>query len=238
MKNRTILGIVCIILAAVVMFGVSPVINRMVAEKLTVCQVNKDIKQGHVITATDVTKVEIGGYGVKGGVIKDENQLVGKYAKSDIYPNINLYPDMVTEKADSAEDVFKSLDGNKLAISVTIPSFANGLSGKIQNGDIVSVIAVTNSGSTIPAQLTYVRVITATTSKGMDADHTSSKDDNSNDMPATVTLLVNPIQAKLLAGYDQNAKIHLALVYRGSDENATKFLAAQAKIFSESGDAQ
>lgn len=234
MKNRTILGIVCVILAAAVMFGVSPLINRMAAGKITVCQVSKVIEQGQVITAEDVVKVEIGSYGIKAGVIKDEKQLIGKYAKSDIYPNINLYPEMLSDKADSAEDVFLSLDGTRLAVSVTIPSLANGLSGKLQNGDIISVITVQDGNSTIPPQLTYVKVITTTTAKGTDSDSLTPKDDGTTDLPATVTLLANPEQAKLLAGYEQNAKIHLALVYRGNAENAEKFLAVQDKIFTES----
>lgn len=100
--NRTIIGIFCIILAVAVMFGISPIINRMAAGKSTVCQVNKVITQGTIITADDVIKVEIGTFGVADGFIKDETQLVGKYAKSNIYPNINIYPMMISDKADSA----------------------------------------------------------------------------------------------------------------------------------------
>lgn len=81
----------------------------------------------------------------------------------------------------------------------------------------------------------YVKVITATTAKGTDNDSLAPKDDGTADLPVTVTLLANPEQAKLLAGYEQNTKIHLALVYRGgSTENAAKFLEAQDKIFTES----
>lgn len=232
--NRTIIGIFCIILAVAVMFGISPIINRMAAGKSTVCQVNKVITQGTIITADDVIKVEIGTFGVADGLIKEETQLIGKYAKSDIYPNINIHPMMISGKADSAVDVFKSLNGSQLAISVTIPSLANGLSGKIQNGDIISII-VTGNGteSVIPPQLTYVKVITATTNKGSDSDNVNVKEDGTNDLPATITLLVNAEQAKLLAGYEQNYKIHIALVYRGTTENAARFLEAQEKIFTE-----
>lgn len=117
---------------------------------------------------------------------------------------------------------------------MTIPSLANGLSGKIQNGDIISII-VTGNGteSVIPPQLTYVKVITATTNKGSDSDNVNVKEDGTNDLPATITLLVNAEQAKLLAGYEQNYKIHIALVYRGAAENAARFLDAQEKIFTE-----
>ena len=119
MKNRTVLGILCIILAIGLMFGVSPFINRITSGKITVCQVNRKISQGQMITVDDIVKVEIGSYGVKEGVIKNEEQLVGKYAKSDIYPNINIYPEMISDKADSADDI---LNLNGVAMSISTPS--------------------------------------------------------------------------------------------------------------------
>jgi pilus assembly protein CpaB len=135
MKNRTIIGIICVILAVTVMFGVSPIVNKMASGKMQVVQVTKKIEQGQLITSEDITKVEIGSYGV---------------------PNINIYPVMISDTADSANDIFKTLNGTQQAISVTISSFANGLSGKLQNGDIISVITVSNNESIIPAELTYV----------------------------------------------------------------------------------
>ena len=235
-QNRTLIGIICIVLAVALMFGVSPLIGKMVSEKVDIYQVNKTIEQGQLIHADDVVKTTIGAFGVADGYITEENQLVGKYAKSDIYPNINIYPEMVSNKADSADDVFNTLDGSELAMSITIPSFANGLSGKLQNGDIVSVIVTKDTGSTIPAELTYVKVITATTNKGTDSNEVTPNDDGTTDLPSTVTLLVNPTQAKLLGSFEQTATMHLSLAYRGNSDNANKFLTEQESVFTEQTD--
>jgi pilus assembly protein CpaB len=185
MKNRTIIGTICIILAVTVMFGISPIVNKMASGKMQVVQVTKRIEQGQVITAKDITKVEIGSYGIKDGTIKDEKKIVGKFAASAIVPNINIYPEMLSNTADSADDVFKTLNGTQQAISITISSFANGLSGKLQNGDIISVIAVSNNESIIPAELTYVKVITATTAKGTDSDQLTPKDESTTRNPSS-----------------------------------------------------
>ena len=235
MKNRTIIGVICIILSVAVMFGISPVINKMSSKKIEVIQVSKKVKQGEKITADDVVKVTIGSFGVNEAVIKDKKQVVGKYAASDIIPNINIYPEMLTETLDNAEDVFKSLNGTQRAMSISISGFANGLSGKLKNGDIISVISIADNKSVIPAELTYVKVITVTTSKGKDGDELTPNEDGTTDLPSTVTLLVNPTQAKLLALYEQNVKIHLALVYRGDSENADKFIDIQNKVFEKVG---
>jgi len=230
MKNRTIIGIICVILAVTVMFGVSPIVNKMASGKIQVVQVTKKIEQGQLITAEDITKVEIGSYGVKDGVIKDEKQIVGKFAVSTIIPSINIYPEMVKTTADGADDIFKTLDGTKQAISITIENFGNGLSGKLQNGDIISIIVIEENKSSIPAELTYLKVITTTTAKGMDSDNATKNDDRTVDHHTTVTLIVNSAQAKQLALYDEKAKLHLSLVYRGNTETANKFLDAQNKV--------
>ena len=66
-----------------------------------------------------------------------------------------------------------SLDGSKYAISVTIKSFATGLSGKLESGDIVSVLVADYQGmgeTVIPPELQYVEVISVTASSGYDAN--------------------------------------------------------------------
>ena len=235
MKNRTIIGIVCVVLAIAIMFGVAPLMNTVASGKIEVVQVVKRIEQGQLITADNITKVQIGSFGVKNTAIKDDKQVVGKYATGTIMPNNCIYPEMVSDDSDSAESVFRQLDGTQQAISITIPSFANGLSGKLQNGDIVSVAVVSENESTIPAELTYVRVITTTTAKGTDSDQLTTNEDGTTDLPATATLLVTPTQAKLLALHDQKAKIYLILVYRGDSETAGKFLEAQNEVLTNGG---
>jgi pilus assembly protein CpaB len=55
--------------------------------------------------------------------------------------------------------------------------------------------------------------------------------DEDQELPSTVTLLVNQEQAKLLAELEEKSKIHVALVYRGDIETSNKFLEEQDKVF-------
>ena len=75
-----------------------------------------------------------------------------------------------------------------------------------------------------------MRVITSTTAAGLDKDELIQNEDGTYELPSTVTLLVNPLQARLLAGYENNSKLHAVLVSRGNDKQATKMLAEQAVI--------
>ena len=56
-------------------------------------------------------------------------------------------------------------------------------------------------------------------------------EDGTYELPSTVTLLVNPAQATLLAGYEASGEMHLSLVYRGDEAAANRFLQAQDKVF-------
>ncbi len=236
MKNRTILGIICIVLAVAVTFVVAPLVNKAAAGTTNIIRMNKDISQGKKITADDIMVVKVGSTGLQDIVIKDKIAVIGKYATCDIKANTNILSTYLTDTADNADDVFRTLDGTKQAISITINSFAGGVSGKLKNGDIISVIVTTDKGTTIPVELSYVKVITTTTQKGTDKDELAQNEDGTYDLPSTVTLLVNKVQSTLLAQYEKDGKIHLSLVYRGNQATADNFLKAQDKVFTQSAD--
>ena len=52
-------------------------------------------------------------------------------------------------------------------------------------------------------------------------------------LSSTVTVLVSPEQARLLAELEQGGSIHAALVYRGSSGNAKQFLEEQARVLED-----
>ena len=140
----------------------------------------------------------------------------------------------ITAVEPAAENAYLyHLDGKKQAISISVKAFANGLSGKLKSGDIVSVIApdYKKQGTTeILPELKYMEVIAVTASSGNDANTEAQEEGEEKELPGTVTLLAAPEQSKLLAELEAEGKIHLSLVYRGERENAEKFVAAQDSI--------
>ena len=86
--------------------------------------------------------------------------------------------------------------------------------------------------TSIPAELQYVEIISVTASTGYDANTGEAKDDE-KELPSTVTFLVLPEQAKVLAELEQVAKLHLALVYRGTVDGAKQFIEAQDELIEE-----
>ena len=234
MKNRTIIGIICIVVALIVSFAIAPLVNKFADSRVDIVRITRDVTQGHRLTADDIEIVTIGSFGMPADVITDKDAVIGKYAACDLKKTDFLLPSKISDNADSAADVFMNLDGSQVAMSITIPSFAGGLSGKLTNGDIVRLIAYTDADgenlAVVPEALQYVRVITSTTAAGLDKDELIQNEDGTYELPTTVTLLVNPLQAKLLAEYENNSKLHAVLVSRGNEKQATKMLAEQAVI--------
>lgn len=233
MKNRTIVGIVCIVLALVVTFAVAPLVNKLSDSRTDIVRLKNDIVQGHMIQESDIEVVTVGSTGLPTNIITKKEAVVGKFAACDLKANTDLLQSMISDKSDSADDVFHTLDGKKQAISITISSFAGGLSGKLENGDIVSLVIFENetNEATIPGGLTYVKVITTTTAEGFDKDELTPNEDGTYELPTTLTLLVNPTQAKMLVEYENRGVIHADLVYRGDSKTAQKFLDAQDLYF-------
>lgn len=237
MKNRTIIGIVCMVIAVVITFVIAPVVNNLASDTTSVIRLAKDVKQGAPITEADIETVKVKTNTMPDGVLKNKREVIGKYATSNLFAGDYFTKAKVSGEANTADDVFASLDGSKVAVSVTIDTFAAGLSAKLQNGDIISLIVTPkNTKETeIPEELTYVKVVTTTTAGGIDKDSVIKNDDGSYELPSTITVLVNTEQAKLLAQYEGNADMQAALVYRGDKATAERFLAKQEAFFGGGG---
>lgn len=222
--NRTVIGIICIVLALGITFGIAPLVNRFTDRKVEVVQVKQNVERGHLITEDDVELVKVGALNLSDRTVKNKKYVVGKYAAINLYAGQIMIADLVAEKSNSADDVLSALDGTKVAISVNIASFAQGLSNKLQNGDIVSVIVYdkeTNQ-SHVPPELRYVKVITTTTGDSVDSDRKTDAT-----QAITVTLLASPDQAKLLAYLNTTTTLHFSLVCRGDKTVAEQYLKVQ-----------
>ncbi|MHB9020142.1 MAG: Flp pilus assembly protein CpaB [Minisyncoccota bacterium] len=241
LKNRTVLGIICIALSLIICFVVTPLFNSGLSQKVGIIRVTKDIKAGDQITKDKVQTIEVGSYNLPKDVVKSTDTAVGKYATTDLLAGDYILKAKLADVPTEGNAYLYNLNGEKQAISVTIKNFSNGLSGKLISGDIVSVIApdYRKQGTTvIPAELQYVEVIAVTANSVYDTDSgkqaaDTMKNDNQKALPSTVTLLASPEQSKILAELDSDGKLHLSLVYRGTKDNAAKFIGLQDAVIAK-----
>lgn len=241
-KNRTAIGAVIIIAAIIFGFVLVPLVSNVSSASVTVVRAKQDIPVGTKITGDMLETISEGKKGLPDNVLNNLADVVGKYAAV----GITAQDDITVQKLSSAGSIYKLKDGQQL-ISVAVKNFADSLSGKLQAGDIVSVYfppaagnSITNSAQTsaqCPPELQYVKVAAVTAASGSDTDaaqvqKSASSANNDNNLPATVTLIVNERQAQIIAGQENNA-VHLALACRGDDDKAQQLLTKQADYFKQ-----
>ncbi|MDO4563680.1 MAG: Flp pilus assembly protein CpaB [Clostridia bacterium] len=229
-KNRTALGISCIVLAFLICFVISPLISRTSEKTVTVIRAAAEIKSGDEITKDMIAEIRMSNTNQPEDIVSDSKAVIGKYAVMDMTKGDYILTGKLSDTPYVENTYLAGLNGEMRAVSVTLKSFALGLSGKLKPGDIVSVIApdYQKSGMTvIPIELQYIEVIAVTGKSGADVETVGGED---SELPSAVTLMSTETQSKILADLEKNGTLHLSLVYRGERKTAEAFLEAQKEV--------
>ena len=84
LKNRTVIGVICIVLSLIICFAVTPLFNQSISEKTEIVRVVKPVKNGEEIQSDMVKQVEVGGYNLPEDVVKSSDTVIGKFATADL----------------------------------------------------------------------------------------------------------------------------------------------------------
>ena len=229
-KSHAVIGIASIITGLLTAFVLTPLYGGIVEKQEEVVRVKEKITEGELITAEKLETINAGTYGLSSDVIKNIDGITGKYAKTDFYKGSYITGEGLSDIAPREDTYLNDIPVDKYAISITVQSFAAGLSSKLLKGDE----AVTE----IPRELTYVEVLSTTEEDGEDKESGSKEvkkeDDNKRKGKlATITLLVNSLQAEELASFENQRGIHIALKCRNNEKLKKELLDEQEKIFKE-----
>lgn len=230
MKNRTLTGIICILLATVSAFVLIPFLNKTSAKEIKVIRIKQPVHTGSIITEEALETVTVQLSSLPEGVITDSSEIIGKYALCDLFIGDYLITEKITNKNTSTSFVLLNLAPGEMAVTVEITSFADGFSGQLSNGDVVSLFVFDKSSKTVTQlpELQYVSVITTVNGSGNSKDSATTEDDS---LPKTLMLKVNSEQAALLFGYSNSASVCCAFVCHADSHDAEKYLDRQNEYF-------
>jgi pilus assembly protein CpaB len=259
LKNKFLIGIVCIILGLVVGFIAIPAAqNGAHSQLVKALRLKQDVPAGSLILDEMVESVEVSQNTIPIISISSLAEISGKYAASNLYAGDFLTAEkLVTEI--QAQDPMKMATAKGMKVmSITISSLAAGVSGKLQPGDVVSVMAIlknntadqsqtlepqeTNTGSNTQStesslyshavvfpELQYLEVCSVSAADGSEAQvKPIPAEDIDNKLPVTVSLFVTDEQASRLAYLEQKGLLHLSFVARGAD--TADFISADRHI--------
>ena len=212
-QNRIFVGALCIILAAVVAFVVVPSLNNTKGKTQKVIKLKDDIVSGTKINEEMITETEVGSYGLPDNIITKKDDIVGKYSNCDIKSEDFVVASKLSDfAADERLDKIHS-NGQKL-VTVTVPSLAAGVGNHIRAGDYVSVFLYDDGFVEVIDELKNIEIYSIENSEAQDIEHT---DDEADAVAATLTLIVNDIQAQKLIYTEYSGKLHIVFERRGGN---------------------
>lgn len=222
-KNRYVIFAACLLLAGIIAFVIVPSGNKRNTEMIDVVKAVNVIDKNTVIT-DEMLKIEQYPKNTQPqSVITDKKTIIGKIAAVTILPEDNLIPQKFSDlKSITDMEFYKMNSGEKLAVSVTVPSLAAGVSAKLLPGDVVSVYGFINDTKELKAyeDLTYVEVLAVTNSSAEDlSSRTANSESDTTDkvIPAAITFSVNRNQARELIELEKTGTVHIAFVGRGAE---------------------
>ena len=119
-KNRTVVGVICILLSLLICFGVTPLFNKSISQKTEIVRVTKEIKAGDEITKDMIQTVEVCGFGLPENVIRQSETVIGKYAKADLSVGDYILNTKCPDTPAAENAYLYNLECTKQAMSVTI----------------------------------------------------------------------------------------------------------------------
>ena len=105
LKSRTVLGVICIVVSLAICFGVTPLFNEKISERVEIVRVVKNIKIGDKITGDMVKTVEVGSLNLPSEVMKNKENVIGKYASADMVPGDYIINSKVADEP-AAENAY------------------------------------------------------------------------------------------------------------------------------------
>lgn len=235
-RTKAFWGVVSMLLGLAVAFIGVPVLRTEVAETEPTLCFTQNVQRGTLISADMVTLRDMSTYHMPASALHSVQAAVGSYVETDALAGDVVTSQRISPVYPGADPQLADLPDGMAAISVALPSLSKSVSGKLRQGDVIQLFAVEESSAYIalaPPELQYLEVLAVTSQDGADVQ---TKDDPSLDSGesstlSTVTLLANTAQAAVLAGLDQNAALHAALVVRGNEAAKEAALQKQRDYF-------
>lgn len=246
LKNRFVIGCICIVLAFAVGFIGVPFFTDKTSDKIQVVIAGADIKAGTELTESMFRIIEMNLsdlpyqtsslYSAVTGendsciFVKDSGNKM--YASKDIYTNDFVTKSKVTSKIPYKDKELRELEADEFAVTVSAGSLSSSVAGKIRAGDVVTILVATGEEEETEAmiypELMYMEIMSVSTDEAVDIS-----DSSSGLIPAFVTLRCNLTQARMLAQLGSNYTIKFAYAAHSSSDLAAELLAKQAEYFGE-----
>ena len=212
LENKLVVGGVCIVIAAILAFLVLPGMYKQKEKTIMICRLQSDITAGTRIEAEMLKSVEVGSYGLPESVIKNPDDLIGKYAKVSMTADdyASRFADFVSD-----ERFDKAVSEGKRLIAVSVPSNAASVANQLKAGDKVTVAYYADDNVIIDNALKGMEIYSVENEDAQNLENVQGSEDKEDEIAANVTLIATEEQAAKLINAEYSGKLHIILENRG-----------------------
>lgn len=213
-QNKIAVGAICIVLAAILAFFLLPSINKGKNGTVTIIKLTQQVSAGTKIEESMLEEKEVGSFGIPESVVREKDQIVGKYANCTIFPEDYILASKLSDYA--ADQKLDAIMANgQTLVTVSVNSVAAGVGNHLRSGDIVSVISYINNAVHTYEELKNLEIYSIENDAAQNVEETSS-DEDAEQIASTITLIAYPDQAEKLIEAEYAGKVHVVFVRRGA----------------------
>ena len=213
-QNKIVVGVICIIIAAILAFFFLPSItkNKSITEKIYV--VKNIVHEGSRIEESMISEKEVGSYGLPESVVKDKDKIVGKYAACDITPDDLILSSKLSDYA-ANQKLDKVMSQGKMLVTVSLDSVAAAVGNHLKTGDIISIVGYSNDSVVVYEELKELEVYSIENENAEKLEDVENNEEAEH-LASTVTLVATQVQAEKLIQAEYSGKVHAVFVKRGA----------------------
>lgn len=213
-ENKLVIGGICIVIAAVLAFLVLPGMYKQKEKTIMVCKLQTEIAAGTKIEKEMLKETEVGSYGLPESVVKNPDDIVGKYAKISMMPDdyllLSRFEDYVSD-----EKLDKVIAEGKRLVAVSVPTNAASVANQLKRGDRVTAVYYADDAVVTDNDLHGLEIYSVENEDAQNLENVQGSEDTEDTIAASVTLIATEAQAVKLVNAEYSGKVHLILESRG-----------------------
>ena len=213
-QNKIVVGVVCIVIAAILAFFFLPSISKSKSNTETIFVVKNAVAEGTKIEESMLVEKEVGSYGLPQSIIKDKDKIVGKYASCNITPDDFILSSKLSDYA-ANQKLDKVMSQGNMLVTVSLDSVASAVGNHLKSGDIISIVGYANDAVVVYEELKALEVYSIENENAEKLEDVENNEEAEH-LASTVTLIVNQVQAEKLIQAEYSGKVHAVFVKRGA----------------------
>ena len=142
-RNRFLIGLLCIGLGlAVSLLAIPKLTQERAPDMVPALRLKVDVPAGEQINADILEAIAVDKNIIPDSVITSPESVSGQFAAADLFAGDYLTSVKVRTQQDDLDYLKTATDKGLRLVSITLPSLAAGVSGKVLPGDVISIMAL------------------------------------------------------------------------------------------------